>query len=266
MVVSTLLQAQLTLIEAIHSTIQRIGNRMTMGVGNITLVPFDHTYILYTPENPLSLPLAASSLLPILILVFLFSWHLLTREIEPCLFAAGHVCNDIISGVFKNMVKYPRPLNGQIFKKGGGLVWGMPSSHSQFMAFWLVYTSLMYIVNNPVRKYRLVEKIGYSLAGLCVVGVVVASRIVFEYHNWCQVIVGLLLGSVLSSAYYSFVCVLREYGVLDCILMAGPFKWWGMKDTFGRGWYKTIECEREEWEKAITMGKTFGSYATKSSS
>lgn len=223
-----------------------------MGIGNITLVPFDHTYILYAPEGIiLSLPIAACSLLPILILVFLFSWHLITREIEPCLLAFGHVCNDIISGIFKKFVKYPRPVNGQIFKKGSGLVWGMPSSHSQFIAFWFTYTVLMYITNYPGGRLGRVEKVAYTAVCLGVVLLVVASRILFEYHNWNQVIVGLLLGSTLSSAYYLAVCVFREYGIFDAILKMKVFKWWGMKDSFGRGTFKTIEEERIEWEKVV---------------
>lgn len=219
------------------------------GPVNTTLVPFDHTYILYSPENVLSLPLAASSLLPILILVFLFSWHMVTREVEPCLFAAGHVCNDVISGIFKNVVKYPRPVNGQIFKQDGGLVWGMPSSHSQFMSFWATYITLMYVQNWPYYRLSKCQKM-VSVAGvLSCVSIVVGSRIIFEYHNWNQIIVGLVFGSTLASTYYIFVSLLREYGILDCILQLELFRRWGMKDGFGRGMFKTLSEERAEWEK-----------------
>lgn len=217
-------------------------------VQSSTLIPFDHTYILYSPDNVLSLPLAASSLLPILILVFLFSWHIVSRELEPCLFAAGHVCNDVISGIFKNLVKYPRPLNGQIFKQDGGLVWGMPSSHSQFMSFWFTYVFFMYIQNWPYYRLTKCERLFFSLGAISFVGIVVASRIVFEYHNWNQIVVGLVFGSTLANAYYIFVCLLREYGLFDFILRQNVFRWWGMKDSFGRGMFKTLSEERKEWE------------------
>lgn len=219
------------------------------GPVNSTLVPFDHTYILYSPDHVLSLPLAASSLLPILILVFLFSWHIVTREIEPCLFAAGHVCNDVISGIFKNVVKYPRPQNGQIFKQDGGLVWGMPSSHSQFMSFWATYVLLMYVQNWPYYKLNKCQKVMSTAGVISCVSVVVGSRIIFEYHNWNQTIVGLVFGSMLASAYYVFISLLREYGVLDRVLQLEIFRWWGMKDGFGRGMFKTLAEERAEWEK-----------------
>ncbi|TID30675.1 hypothetical protein CANINC_000742 [Pichia inconspicua] len=217
-------------------------------MGNITLIPFDHTYILYSPEKSFSLPLAASSLFPILILVFLFSWHIVTREIEPCIFAAGHVCNDIISGILKNLVKYPRPIRGQIFKKDGGLVWGMPSSHSQFMSFWITYTFLSYIQNYPKNSLSRLEKIIFTTMGMAMVMLVVASRIVFEYHNWYQVIVGLILGNTLASAYYIFVCILREYGIINVLLNNRIMRLWNMKDSFGAGTFATLKEERQKWE------------------
>lgn len=222
-----------------------------LGFENSTLVPFDHTYILYSPDNVLSLPLAASSLLPILILVFLFSWHVITREIEPCLFAAGHVCNDILSSIFKNIVKYPRPLRGQIFKQESGLAWGMPSSHSQFMSFWFTYIFYMYILNWPYSRLSVMERVIFSLAGLGVVCIVIASRIMFEYHNWNQVIVGLLLGSTLANLYCIFINILREYGILDWMLKMKIFKWWKMKDGFGRNLFKSLSEERKEWENSV---------------
>lgn len=79
--------------------------------------------------------------------------------------------------------------------------------------------------------------------------VVVGSRIIFEYHNWNQIIVGLVFGSMLASAYYVFISLLREYGVLDRVLQLEIFRWWGMKDGFGRGMFKTLAEERAEWEK-----------------
>lgn len=176
---------------------------------------------------------------------------MVTRELEPCLLSAGHVCNDIISGLLKNAVKFPRPLKGQIFKQDGGLVWGMPSSHSQFMSFWFTYVLFMYILNYPRGRLSVREKFVYSAAGAVVVSLVVASRIVFEYHNWNQVVVGLFLGSVLAACYYLLVSLLREYGVLDSILKTRLFRWWGMKDSFGRGQFATLGEEREKWEREV---------------
>lgn len=173
---------------------------------------------------------------------------MVTRELEPCLFAFGHVCNDIISGIFKKLVKYPRPINGQIFKTDGGLEWGMPSSHSQFMSFWFMYILLSYILNWPYGELTKTGKFGFTLISFLVVTLVVSSRIYFEYHNWNQVIIGLLLGSTLSTTYYIVVSILREYGFFDYLLRLQIFKYWGMKDSFARGMFKTLKQERIDWE------------------
>ncbi|VEU24238.1 DEKNAAC105413, partial [Brettanomyces naardenensis] len=109
---------------------------------NPDYIPFDHTYIVYDPSRPETLVLALSSIFPILILVFLFSWFLVTREIECCIIAGGQVINDFISTILKDCIQFERPVNGQIFKKEGRLVYGMPSSHSQFVAFFSVYILL----------------------------------------------------------------------------------------------------------------------------
>ncbi|AWU77196.1 uncharacterized protein C5L36_0C11010 [Pichia kudriavzevii] len=217
------------------------------------LIPFDHTYILYSPDNIFSLPLAAASLTPILILVFLFSWFVITREIEPCIFAAGHVCNDILSGILKNTVRYPRPIRGQIFKQDGGLVWGMPSSHTQFMSFWFTYTLLAYILNYPGPSISKKCQLIYSIGAMFTVGMVIASRIVFEYHNWNQVIVGLLLGSVLACFYWVFVNLLREYGIIDRLLSGKIFKLLLVKDSFGRGSFPLLEDERRVYEEIVSV-------------
>lgn len=224
------------------------------------LVPFDHTYILYHPEDALSLPLAIWSLFPILILVFLFTWFLLTREIEPCLLAAGQVINDITSGLFKKLVKYERPINGRIFKQDGGLIWGMPSSHSQFMAFWSTYVILTYIYHYPPKciaklpfKWcqgigRLITKIVCVATVLLCVSFVVASRLYFEYHNYNQVTVGLLLGSLLGSIWYLFVSIIRDIGVLDWVLHWKIADMLLMKDSYGKlDVLDDLQTERSKW-------------------
>lgn len=227
---------------------------------NSTLIPFDHTYILYHPDNIISLPLAVWSLFPIFVLIFLLSWFLLTREIEPCLLAAGQVINDIVSGVFKKLVKYERPMNGRVFKEDGGLVWGMPSSHSQFMAFWSTYCTLMYLWHNPpqsmfnlpdtIAKFekKLVKALGLCGVVSCV-SLVVASRLYFEYHNINQVIVGLCLGSLLGSLWFTFVCVIRDLGLINWVLHWRVADILLMKDSYSgvSSSTRSLKEERSLW-------------------
>lgn len=225
-----------------------------------TLVPFDHTYILYDPNHAMSLGLAVWSLFPILVLAFLLSWFLLTREIEPCLLAVGQVANDVVSGAFKKLVRYERPLRGRVFKEEGGLLWGMPSSHSQFMAFWATYCALMYVWHSPPKalfnvshirgtlEQRIVRLLGLAVLGTTL-SFVVASRLYFGYHNIFQVAVGVLLGAFLGASWYVVVCLSRDSGLVNWVLTWPMAEIMLMKDTFSRG---SLRAEREAWKRSVT--------------
>ena len=75
----------------------------------------------------------------------------------------------------------------------------------------------------------------------------------FEYHNWNQVIVGLLLGSVLACFYWVFVNLLREYGIIDRLLSGKIFKLLLVKDSFGRGSFPLLEDERRVYEEIVSV-------------
>ncbi|OBA16906.1 uncharacterized protein OGAPODRAFT_38952, partial [Ogataea polymorpha] len=195
------------------------------------LVPFDHTYILYDESNIFSLAVALFSLLPILILVFLFSWFVVTREIECCLIALGQVINDVISCMLKKLVKLERPTKGQIFKKEGGLVYGMPSSHAQFMAFFVTYMSLRMFLQWPTPVERS-TKIGLSVLLVAAQVLVCYSRLYFEYHDLAQIWVGTLLGQVLGSLCFLVVALLRDLGVVNRALDLQICQFLFMKDSF----------------------------------
>ncbi|GME70471.1 unnamed protein product [Ambrosiozyma monospora] len=210
------------------------------------LIPFDHTYILFDPNDPFSLPIAIFSILPILILVFLFSWFVTTREIEPCFMALGQTINDIISIIFKKIVKFERPKVGQIFKTDGGLVYGMPSSHSQFVAFFTTYLVLKMCLQWPHRlsPSALAGSIALVLVSFALV---VYSRLYFQYHTVAQCVVGCLLGLFLGSGYFLTVSLARDIGIVDWVLswnIAGCFS---MKDSFNSQHYPTLEKERQDW-------------------
>lgn len=210
-------------------------------------IPFDHTYIVYDPEDPFTLVLALSSIFPILVLVFLFSWFCVTRELESCIMAAGQVINDVLSTTFKALVKIERPSGGQIFKKDSRLVYGMPSSHAQFVAFFGIYLLLKMRYQWPYQIHNFVKIISVLALGVFAF-LIIYSRLFFEYHNLAQVIVGGLLGTFLGAGYFVAVSLLREYGVTDAILQWRPFAQLYVKDTFNSDKYRLLSEERKEWE------------------
>ena len=103
-------------------------------------IPFDDTYILYDPNDLFSFICCYLSLLPVGILVFYFSWFIITREIEAVILAGGHVVNDIANNIIKNIIKETRPIDFGSFQKDSVRSgYGMPSAHSQFMGFFTMY-------------------------------------------------------------------------------------------------------------------------------
>lgn len=218
---------------------------------NSTYIPFDHTYIVYDPRQPWTLILALSSIFPIFILIFLFSWFLTDRELEPCIMAGGQVVNDLISTLLKQKFKFARPLEGQIFKKEGRLVYGMPSSHSQFIMFFSTYMILKMVYQWPYRIDRKYKSGAVISLAICV-GLVTYSRLFFSYHTIDQVAVGCFLGSFISCSYFSAISILRDYGILDWLLKWKICKVFQIKDSFHTKQFRTLREEREAWEEKLT--------------
>ncbi|GAV46950.1 hypothetical protein ZYGR_0A05480 [Zygosaccharomyces rouxii] len=185
---------------------------------NPNLIPFDDTYILYDKTDPISFLAAYFSLLPIGVLIFEFSWFIITRELEACIMAAGQVANEIFNNIVKDIIKQPRPFTfGDSFQQDtvrSG--YGMPSAHSQFMGFFAAYTSLRYLYcwKSLTHKKRLAG-CGFVLTlATCVC----FSRAYLKYHSIGQVLVGFTLGGALGSSYYVVVSIIREVGLIDWLL------------------------------------------------
>lgn len=211
-------------------------------------IPFDHTYIVYDPDRIWTLVLALSSILPILLLVYIFSWFVVTRELECCIVAAGQVVNDFVSTLLKQLIRFDRPVNGMIFKKESRLLYGMPSSHSQFIAFFAMYFILKMKYQWPYKINALYDT-GAKLLLLIATLLITYSRLFFEYHTFNQILVGLLLGYFVAAWYFIFVSLLRDYGILDWLLSWKLFKLLQMKDSFHTTSYRSLQMERIEWEK-----------------
>lgn len=215
---------------------------------NPNLIPFDDTYVLYNPQDPISFLCVYFSLLPIGILLFYFSWFLCTRELEAVIIAGGHVLNDILNNIVKNIIKQPRPnFFGDSFQKGtirSG--YGMPSAHSQFMGFFAIYHTLRILLYwqglSQARKFLSIVVI--LVAALCVAG----SRVYLGYHNTEQVVIGVSLGACAGSLYFLAVGIVRELGLIDWVLSWPIVKRLWVKDSC---YYAplSLQAEHEAWEK-----------------
>ncbi|CEP63669.1 dolichyldiphosphatase LALA0_S08e07888g [Lachancea lanzarotensis] len=215
-------------------------------VSDPILIPFDDTYILYDPSDPLAYVLVYFSLLPIGILIFYFSWFLATRELEAVIIAGGQLINEILNNILKNIIKEQRPASfGNSFQKDTlRSAYGMPSAHSQFMGFFLAYWSLKLVLHwegiGSVRKTLSI------LAAVLTTAMVALSRIYLGYHSVAQVSVGIALGGFLGSSYYLAVGIVRYLGIVDWLMSWRIVQRLWVKDSFNFS-SLSLKEEYEAW-------------------
>jgi dolichyldiphosphatase len=105
-----------------------------------------------------------------------------------------------------------------------GKGYGMPSSHSQFVAFFAVSLSLFLLfrhVPSTSTSYSpttFVERVFLSLCACLGAGAVASSRVYLNYHTPKQVWVGVGAGVIFAIIWFSFVAYLRQYGWVEWTL------------------------------------------------
>jgi dolichyldiphosphatase len=102
-----------------------------------------------------------------------------------------------------------------------GKGYGMPSSHSQFVAFFSLSLTLFLMFRHQTtshtsyRPSSFAERLALSILA-CVCAVVVAlSRIYLNYHTPRQVWVGFSAGLVFALVWFAFTSYLRSSGWIE---------------------------------------------------
>ncbi|KAL6453896.1 CAX4 Dolichyldiphosphatase [Candida maltosa Xu316] len=210
-------------------------------------IPFDHTYLLYDPNDVISIVCVHFSLLPIYIMVFYTSWFLLTREIEPVIIVAGHLANEVLNKIIKMAVKSPRPTFHRNFGIDSkyGLTYGFPSAHSQFMGFFVGYYICIILFKIPMSKQG--KKSVCVSAGLSMVGVAF-SRVYLLYHSCVQVIAGLIVGVTFGVGYFIITSVARDVGLVEWVLNWPIIRLFYVKDTYYYS-YQSFAQEYQSYEQ-----------------
>ncbi|ORC91044.1 PAP2 family protein [Trypanosoma theileri] len=151
------------------------------------------TAAFYDSQDPLSFVFALSSLLPIVIVIFvagLASATLSPQQTPALILLLGFIHNTVLNAVLKAFIQSPRPnsrLHDTSYKMAPSLH-GMPSDHAQFMFFfttWLVRKAGIYGIPIPLGMWAflLLSSIFVSY-----------GRIYNEFHTTIQVLVGVVLG------------------------------------------------------------------------
>ncbi|XP_068925516.1 dolichyldiphosphatase 1 isoform X2 [Petaurus breviceps papuanus] len=150
--------------------------------------------------------LAYLSLSPIFVIVGFVTLIIFKRELHTISFLGGLALNEGVNWLIKNIIREPRPCGDT--HSVVNTKYGMPSSHSQFMWFFSVYSFLFLYLRmhqtNNARFLDLLWRHVLSLGLVTVAFLVSYSRVYLLYHTWSQVLYGGVAGSIMAVAWFVF--------------------------------------------------------------
>ncbi|KAG0303772.1 hypothetical protein BGZ98_006300 [Dissophora globulifera] len=187
-----------------------------------TLTSLSVTHVQFLQNDIVSKLMAYITLSPLGILCGYAAIIITSRDLKPTVMFAGQIVNEVVNQVLKRLVKQARPTE----YLGDG--YGMPSSHSQFMAYFAVYTMiLMYRSTPDFLMPHIVSTAVFVWAAL-----VVYSRVHLYYHTWQQVVAGTIAGAAFALIYYFVIQnILRPTGIFDKIVNHPWMKLLYVRDT-----------------------------------
>uniref|UniRef100_A0ABK0KX86 Dolichyldiphosphatase n=2 Tax=Rattus norvegicus TaxID=10116 RepID=A0ABK0KX86_RAT len=148
--------------------------------------------------------LAYLSLSPIFVIVGFVTLIIFKRELHTISFLGGLALNEGVNWLIKHVIQEPRPCGGP--HTAVGTKYGMPSSHSQFMWFFSVYSFLFLYLRmhqtNNARFLDLLWRHVLSLGLLTAAFLVSYSRVYLLYHTWSQVFYGGVAGGLMAIAWF----------------------------------------------------------------
>jgi dolichyldiphosphatase len=162
------------------------------------LRPFSLTYVVYGRDDTVGYALAALTLTPIFLVVAYVTLALSRRDLTTLVLGVGQALNEVLNFGLKRIIREARPTEVHTYAPK----YGMPSNHSQFMAFWAVYIMLWmwFRWSHQGKLWKVMASIfASSLAGL-----VMYSRVYLGYHSILQVLVGCLVGGAVAILWYIF--------------------------------------------------------------
>ncbi|KAF9313212.1 hypothetical protein BG003_005502 [Podila horticola] len=212
-----------------------------------TLTSLSLTHVQFSDDDLVSKIFAHLTLSPLAITCGYIAVILTTRDLTPILMLAGQALNECVNFVLKRFVKQARPTE----YLGDG--YGMPSSHSQFMAFFATYlTILMYRRGvTPGSISDLITNEAFSRPRADPISVHL------YYHTWQQVVAGTICGCLFATGYFFFVNnFLRSKGMQDW-MVGNSFAHWALLRDVGEidNVYKWEWDNWQQWRKA-NLGKT----------
>ncbi|KAK9474014.1 uncharacterized protein V1510DRAFT_413365 [Dipodascopsis tothii] len=203
----------------------------------ITPASLEFTCVFYDDSDPVSLAMAWLSLVPQAIVVANATLVLSRREAETMMLLLGQVVNEAANTVFKRILKEQRP-------NRWGPGYGLPSAHSQFMAFYATYIILWMWLKAP--HYTRLRRFGRAAFLLSLTAGVTLSRVYLYYHTAKQVLLGTAVGVAMGALWFVAVQIVRLTRLLDVILDTPLFRYFQVRDTAEYRLY--LDDEYRRWQ------------------
>ncbi|KAJ3286082.1 Dolichyldiphosphatase 1 [Rhizoclosmatium sp. JEL0117] len=212
------------------------------------LKPFSFTFFLYDPNDPIGKLMALMSLTPIFIMVSYATLIAARRDLYIASICLGQLIGEVLNLALKKLIKEPRPTA----ILGGG--YGMPSSHSQFMAYFATCV-ILHLYLKTSYKSKLWKHL-IAFATLLLAASVQYSRIHLYYHTPSQVLVGVQIGTLLGLIWFLFTTRLLLPFLVDTLkVLDHPLAIaFCVRDTSDVG--DLVRCEYEglmKWEREVGL-------------
>ncbi|KAG0328590.1 hypothetical protein BG000_000421 [Podila horticola] len=175
-----------------------------------TLTSLSITHVQFVQNDILSKLLAYVTLSPLAILCGYAGAILTGRDLKAVIMLGGQLLNEVVNQALKRLVKQARPTE----YLGDG--YGMPSSHSQFMAYFATYMVILMYRSGSDSNILMAHAVSAIVVVWAIL--VVYSRVHLYYHTWQQVVAGTVCGCVFAVGYYYVVKALRSKGLMDWIV------------------------------------------------
>ncbi|PGH00670.1 dolichyldiphosphatase [Blastomyces parvus] len=185
---------------------------------DVPLASLSLTHVHYNPDDPISYVSAFLALVPQAICIIYVTLIWATREVEVLLMFAGQMLCEGLNFFLKRLIREERP--AQMFGKG----YGMPSSHSQFVAFFSLSLTLFLLIRHVPdlstnhSPSTFTQRAALSALACVCAGAVAVSRVYLNYHTPKQVLAGCAAGVVCGISWFSFSSYLRREGWIDWAL------------------------------------------------
>jgi dolichyldiphosphatase len=165
----------------------------------------DFAFVPFDPSNYTRGSLAALfAFFPYFCGIFLIGYALSSRSRSLAFVIAGFLVNEAANKVLKNVFKESRPPGAALSN------YGMPSSHSQFVAY---LAACYFLLMNKTIARRLTNPLFLLLAALTFV--MMWSRVYLGFHTLLQTVVGAGAGAAVAVAWVAFVS--RFHAAQQCL-------------------------------------------------